>query len=116
MLARRGRAARDGDDEARHHLRIAGKKLRYAAEGLACLYGARRVAAYLARLKALQDALGALNDLAAAEPLIAALKLSPQAAFAAGELVGLKAAARARLLSQATKALGRLEDATPFWG
>jgi triphosphatase len=115
-LARRGRAAHGGDDEARHHLRIEAKKLRYAVEGLASLYGDKRVARYLARLKALQDLLGELNDLAAAEPLMARLTLSPDAAFAAGELVGLKAAAKPRLLVRAGKALGQLEAAKPFWG
>jgi hypothetical protein len=64
----------------------------------------------------LQEELGELNDLAAAEPLMARLRLSPDAAFAAGELVGLKAAAKPRLLARAEKALSRLEAAKPFWG
>ncbi|HEX2815658.1 MAG TPA: CHAD domain-containing protein, partial [Phenylobacterium sp.] len=115
-LGKRGRVARGGDDEARHHLRIAAKKLRYAAEALTSLYGEKRAAPYLERLKDLQEALGALNDLAAAEPLIAMLTLSPEAAFAAGELVGLKAAGKPRLLTRAEKALDRLEAARPFWG
>jgi triphosphatase len=115
-LAKRGKAARRGDDEARHHLRIAAKKLRYAADGLSGLYGKTRAGRYLRHLKDLQEVLGALNDLATAEPLIAGLTLSPQAAFAAGELVGLKAAGKPALLARAEKALGRLEAAQPFWG
>ncbi len=115
-LAKHGRAARGGDDEARHYLRIEAKKLRYATEALTSLYGEKRAAPYLERLRDLQEALGALNDLAAAEPLIARLTLSPEAAFAAGELVGLKAAGKPRLLAQADRALGRLEAAKPFWG
>ena len=114
-LAKRGRAARRGNDAARHHLRIEAKKLRYGAEALASLYGRKRVRRYLDRLKDLQEVLGALNDLAAAEPLIASLTLSPQAAFAAGELVGLKIGDKPALLTRAAKALHRLEAAKPFW-
>jgi inorganic triphosphatase YgiF len=114
-LNRRGLAAQGGDDVARHHLRIEAKKLRYAAEGLAGLYGGKRVDRYLAELKGLQEVLGELSDLAGAEPLLAKLKLSPEAAFAAGELVGRKTAAKPRLLTRAGKALGRLDAAEPFW-
>lgn len=114
-LERRGRAARGGDDVARHHLRIEAKKLRYAAEGLASLYGAKRVERYSAKLKQLLEVLGGLNDQASAEPLMAKLKLSPDAAFAAGELVGLKTATKPRLIARAGKALGGLAAADPFW-
>lgn len=111
-----GRAVGGGDDAARHQLRIEAKKLRYAAEALGGLHGKRRVERYLASLKSLQTALGALNDLATTAPLIASLNLSPQAAFAAGELVGQRAAGKAKLLSVADKALVRLEGAEAFWG
>jgi len=114
-LETRGRDLRGGDDLARHHLRIEAKKLRYAAEGFVGLFGDKRVGRYLRHLRELQDSLGALNDLATAEPLVAGLALSPQAAFAAGELVGAKAAAKPRLLAQAAKALKRLQAADPFW-
>jgi inorganic triphosphatase YgiF len=115
-LGKRGRAARDGDDTARHHLRIEAKKLRYAAEALAGLYGEKRAHRYLRHLKDLQAVLGALNDLVTVEPLIAGLELSPEAAFAGGELVGLKMAAKPKLLAAAKTALDRLEAAEPFWG
>jgi CHAD domain-containing protein len=115
-LGERGRAARSGDDAARHHLRIEAKKLRYTAEAMAGLYGEKRVGRYLRHLKDLQEHLGALNDLAGAEPLIAALSLSPEAAFAAGELVGLQAAGKPQLLTHAARALDRLEACDPFWG
>jgi inorganic triphosphatase YgiF len=119
-LDKRGRDAADlqgrgGDDTARHHLRIEAKKLRYACEGFASLYGEKRVRRYLRHLKALQEALGALNDLVTAEPLIAPLALPSDAAFAAGELVGLKVAAKPQLIAQAAKALDRLRAADPFW-
>ena len=66
---------------------------------------------YVGRLRDLQDTLGALNDMASAKPMIATLKLTPEAAFAAGELAGLAAAGRARLLAQARRALTRLTAA-----
>lgn len=115
-LSARGEAVGGGDDAARHLLRIEAKKLRYAAEALGGLHGKRRVERYLNGLKDLQEALGALNDLATTPSVIAALTLSPQAAFAAGELVGRKAAGKAKLLSAANKALARLDAAKPFWG
>jgi len=115
-LGKRGRDAEGGDDTERHHLRIEAKKLRYAVEGFASLYGEKPVHRYLRHLKALQEALGALNDLVTAGPLIAALALPSEAAFAAGELVGRKAAAKAQLVARAGKALDRLQTADPFWG
>jgi triphosphatase len=114
-LTKRGRAAHRGDDAARHHLRIEAKKLRYGAEALASLYGEKRVERYLDRLKVLQDVLGKLNDLATAEPLVSSLTLSSEAAFAAGELVGLKIAEKPALVARAEKALDRLKAAHPFW-
>jgi inorganic triphosphatase YgiF len=115
-LGQRGRDAAGGDDAARHHLRIEAKKLRYACEAFASLHREKRVHRYLRHLKELQEVLGALNDLVTAEPLIAALALPSDAAFAAGELVGLKAAAKPRLIAHAAKALDRLQAADPFWG
>jgi len=114
-LAKRGRAARCGDDAARHHLRIEAKKLRYAVEGFAGLYRKKPVRRYLQRLKALQAELGALNDLVTAEPLLAGLDLPSEAGFAAGELVGGKAAAKPELIARASKAMDRLHAADRFW-
>jgi inorganic triphosphatase YgiF len=113
---KRRRAAEGGDDEARHHLRIEAKKLRYAVEALSSLYGHKRVARYLGSLKDLQEELGALNDLVTAEPLLAGLSLPSEAAFAAGELVGRKAAAKPKLVARVAQAAKKLSGAEPFWG
>ena len=114
-VVRRGKGLRHADDEARHHLRIEGKKLRYAAEAFASLYPARRMAKFIGRVKALQDVLGELNDVAVSGPLLASLALEPDAAFAAGELVGLRLADKDRLIARAGKALDRLaETEAPF--
>lgn len=53
----------------RHRLRIAVKKQRYAAEFFAGLFPAKTATKYVARLSALQDHLGLLNDIATAEHL-----------------------------------------------
>jgi triphosphatase len=115
-LGKRGREAHGGGDEARHHLRIEAKKLRYAVEAFGGLFSKKRVKHYLERLKVLQEVLGGLNDLVTAEPLMAKLSLSPEAAFAAGELVGWKTAHKPQLLARAEKTLHRLEAADRFWG
>lgn len=58
------------EGEARHDLRKALKKLRYTTEFFASLYPAKRVKPFVARLKALQDDFGALQDLAMAEAIL----------------------------------------------
>jgi inorganic triphosphatase YgiF len=103
------------DAEHRHKVRIEAKKLRYAAEAFASLFHAKAVQPYVDALKALQDELGALNDAAVGERLIAGLSLDRQSAFAAGRLAGLRAAEIPRRRSQARKALHRLKQLEPFW-
>ena len=110
-----GRDIGQADDEALHALRIAAKKLRYAGDAFASLYRARRVETFIDPVKALQTKLGELNDLATAAPLIAALDLAPDAAFAAGELLGLRLAAKPRRVQRAAKSVARLAAARPFW-
>ena len=110
--------APDLDAEARHHLRIRAKRLRYAAEFFADLFPARRRRArYLKALERLQDTLGALNDLAVARDRIpgeAALD-DPEIAFAAGRVIGRRERDEAALLAAALKACGRFHNARPFW-
>ena len=110
--------APDLDAEARHHLRIRAKRLRYAAEFFADLFPARRRRArYLKALERLQDTLGALNDLAVARDRIpgeAALD-DPEIAFAAGRVIGRRERDESALLAAALKACGRFHNARPFW-
>lgn len=115
-LLKRGRKLESRDDAARHEVRIEAKKLRYAAEGFASLYPEKKVERFVDRLKGLQDGLGVLNDIATAETLLAGLPLSPEAAYAAGELEGLRMADKARMLATAAKTFDRLADTDPFWG
>jgi CHAD domain-containing protein len=114
-VLKRGRRMEDADDEGLHKLRIAAKKLRYASDAFASLYGKKRVAGFNQLLKDLQTELGELNDIATAGPLIGSLPLSPDAALVAGEQLGERRAERKRRVRKAAKAYGKLCDAEPFW-
>lgn len=57
--------------EQRHALRIATKKLRYAAEFFSCLYPGKLTRRYIQALSNLQDELGMLNDQLVAGRLLA---------------------------------------------
>jgi inorganic triphosphatase YgiF len=61
-LRKRGAHLATATPEQRHATRIAGKKLRYAAEFFAPLFSAKRARRFAAALAELQDVLGALND------------------------------------------------------
>lgn len=72
-LRRRAGKLRGGTPAARHRLRIAAKKSRYAAEFFGSLFPAKTVRRYVKGLSALQDELGLLNDYAVAERLLSSL-------------------------------------------
>lgn len=123
---RRRRILKDGRDltalgpEDRHHLRIRGKKLRYAVEDLGSLFPdhPRRLARFVEATKALQDDLGLLNDLAGREALAREVALScedPEAAFAAGRLTAGGAEHNAELLTEAQGAYVTFVEAKRFW-
>jgi CHAD domain-containing protein len=114
-LLKAGRRLDEATDAERHKVRIGAKKLRYAAEGFQSLFGRKAAGRFIDRLKDLQDELGALNDLATAEALLAELDLAPEAALAAGELVGRKSATKSRLIARAAEAVEKLADVEPFW-
>jgi inorganic triphosphatase YgiF len=114
-LLKRGRKLQARDDEARHATRIEAKKLRYAAEGFGGLWPEKKADRFVERVKQLQDELGALNDIATAQPLLAGLNLTPEAAYAAGELEGLRLAKKPKRIAAAARALDRLADARPYW-
>ena len=77
------------DDEARHRLRLACKKLRYAAESLAPAFGPRAGSRYIAALSQMQKSLGSLNDAA-----VASLRLD---SLPAGRAERARRAVKARL-------------------
>jgi CHAD domain-containing protein len=100
---------------ARHELRIAIKKLRYAAEFFASLYPGKSSAPYLAAMAELQQALGTLNDIATAQVLVAerfAPVLDPAAdALLAGWRSGLGSA----VLRDADRAWKHFGTVDGFW-
>ncbi len=116
---RRGRHFAKLAPEARHELRLSLKKLRYTAEFFLPLYAGQSAARkYLSRLEKLQEALGAANDVATTQPLLASLrggKTLPELDFAAGAVLGWQR----RHELDAGKALlqrwRKFADATPFW-
>jgi CHAD domain-containing protein len=70
QLKKRGKSLSTLSPAERHAVRIAAKKLRYAAEFFSSLYPGKRTSKYLGALAAVQDALGVLNDAATAETLL----------------------------------------------
>lgn len=102
------------DDEARHQLRLACKKLRYAADSLAPAFGPRAGSRYLAALAQMQKSLGGLNDAA-----VASLRLD---SLPAGRAERARRAIKAHLRSLAADRLGSLaaqwdtfRGIKPFW-
>lgn len=82
------RLTRDVAPEARHDLRVALKRLRYALEFFASLLPAQRLERYLSRVTPLLDLLGRLNDLAVAEQLIVSTSDDPPSDLVRGWLAG----------------------------
>ncbi|TKB06571.1 MAG: CHAD domain-containing protein, partial [Mesorhizobium sp.] len=105
----------DADDETRHKLRIAAKKLRYAAEFFEPLYNskseAKRHRRFITMMEGLQDQLGSLNDLVTAHDMLAALELSD----AAGAKDLYSADDKSKLLKDAAEAHDALVNTRRFW-
>jgi CHAD domain-containing protein len=114
-LMKRGRNLAHLDDAARHDARIEAKKLRYSAEAFGSLFGRKAVERFVERMKDLQEELGALNDLTIASSLVGRVALSPEAAFAAGEVAGVQACDKPRHLKAAEHAFARLKKTGAFW-
>lgn len=107
-----GAALADGDDEARHRLRLRVKRLRHASELLGSLFPASgRQARFMAALVPLQEALGALNDLVVAQALLA--RIDSSHARGAAALIGRSQ--RPVLLARAAAAHAELLAAPRFW-
>lgn len=128
-LARRYEAVRTAgegvetmDVEARHHLRLTLKKLRYAADFFAPLYPRKAAKNEIKALGRLQDALGAFND-AAVAPMLAAKALAaaparakdPGIETAAAFLAGWAASQGDAAWSEAAARWGAFTEAKPFW-
>jgi inorganic triphosphatase YgiF len=117
-LRKRGAGVPDAPAAERHQVRIAAKKLRYAAEFFASLYPPKRVRRYVDALEDLQDILGSLNDTAVAERLLeeaAAAEPEPVAPRVEGLVRGWIAATARHELARYPRAWRAFDDAKPFW-
>jgi inorganic triphosphatase YgiF len=110
-----------GPPAARHDLRIALKKQRYACEFFRTLYGAKDAKRYLRRLSRLQDLLGALNDVDTAGRVLQELleRTEPEQAEglarAAGFVEGFAAREDGLALRKLASRWERFARARPFW-
>ncbi len=120
---KRGRHFAQLDPPSRHRLRIALKKLRYAAEFFAPLYPKKTVKHWLAPLKELQDQLGHLNDVAQVRGVIetfltesaAGAAMQAELSAAAGLLQGFHQT-RSEAVARTTHQQWKAFRATPvFW-
>jgi len=122
-LRKFGRAHHAMTLEELHELRIAAKKLRYAADFFRQLYKKRRVRTYIGALAGVQDCLGAINDGAvgrqrvseAWERLGGLSRRSTRRARAEGAVEGWFAAVEHLELSAFEKAWARFLETRRFW-
>ncbi|MEJ1976710.1 MAG: CHAD domain-containing protein [Acetobacteraceae bacterium] len=98
-----------------HTLRKEGKRLRYAAEFFSPLYGRRSTKRFIERLAVLQEALGHLNDTAAASALMAGLGGGSDRAFAAGVVHGFIAAGIGNVRGEIERSWTKFRKQEPFW-
>lgn len=106
--------------EERHDLRKELKKLRYAVEFFRSAFSARKAKPFLARLKALQDVFGYLNDVVMAGKLagmIAAVDAKPpvETTLAAGFVLGWHEARAAHAFENARTLWDETKRARRFW-
>ena len=94
------------------------KSLRYTVEFFAPLYGRGAVKRYLKEIKALQDSLGRLNDIAHAQAVVSELAPAGAAAelrHAAGAVEGWYRASRPYLVRQALERWDAFKGQRRFW-
>lgn len=116
-VKRRGRLVAKLDDEGRHELRIAGKKLRYAGEFFASLYdgneAAGRQTSFLQAIEGLQDKLGDLNDIATERELRSVMAAQGIELEILGEAD--EAQKKSRLIAEAGAAFDQLRKVGSYW-
>jgi triphosphatase len=112
-VRREGRLHAALNTAERHALRIAAKKLRYAAEFFSGIYPHKRARRYLEALAALQDVLGALNDASVTQRLLA--DLSGQRGQATGIVLGWTACSSGVHLQKLRHAWRNFMRQKVFW-
>jgi triphosphatase len=129
-IRKQGKHLAELDPQRFHKLRIRAKKIRYAAEFFADVFpskkSARRRDKFVVALKAMQDALGDINDIRVHEslaeqtikPPIGARKRGDRGArraFAAGRLYGSESARLAPVMQDAERAFAAFAKVASFW-
>jgi len=112
---KRGRKVKKVYDTNTHLLRIALKKLRYAAEFFAPLYPGKKVAPYIKELKKLLDRFGEANDVHGVGNTIARLGTAPELRFAAGVITGWHQSREKDLTKRAMDGWKSFRKRKPFW-
>lgn len=103
-MERRARKLAAADAPARHRLRIAAKRMRYATEFFASLYAQRQVRPFVRALSALQDTLGQLNDAAVTRKTLRELAAQqPALALGSGFAIGVLTARETQALEKMCK-------------
>jgi triphosphatase len=124
MILKKGARLAALAPQPRHKLRINAKKLRYACGFFSGLFGGKpgkRLKRFVAAMEDLQDGLGALTDIVAADSLTAELATAAtteapeKLAFAAGLIAGERQTDEATATRAAEKAFQRFAKAEPFW-
>lgn len=109
-LHKRGKHLAALSDIDRHEVRIAAKKLRYAAEFFSPLFDSASAQPYLIALEGLQDVLGNLNDIAVTSGLIESLQGSVESSVA--KALKRRKKQEMRKLDDVWRKYARAE---PFW-
>ncbi|WP_119165904.1 CYTH and CHAD domain-containing protein [Algihabitans albus] len=120
QLRKLHRKAKGGDEAALHGVRIAAKKLRYAAEFFRDLYGRKTTRPYTDALAELQDTLGAVNDAVVGHRLLDELeprlaKSGEDASLPVGIVMGWQAARIEDDLKRFEAVWSALRAHKPFW-
>jgi CHAD domain-containing protein len=102
------------DAAGRHRVRIAAKRLRYAGEAFAPIYG-KNAASYLATVAALQNGLGVANDRVVAHQLLAELNRDGRMAYPVGLVEGFLAASADPRGGKLAGGVDKVLKAKPFW-
>lgn len=114
-----GRRIDELDAEALHELRKELKKLRYTVETLGPIYNGKKVAAYLAALKDMQDTFGSLNDAAMAFEALTGSEApaagAPAAQRAIGWVLGTLSVRVDDDRPRLTRRWQDFADSRPFW-
>jgi len=114
-VAHLGGQVASGKFEQSHLLRIACKKLRYAAEMFMPLFKAKRADRYLSDLGKLQDALGALHDIAIARRLLSDLDVDGEIHAPRTLMLGWLERDVSMRESELNRAWSRFAMHAPFW-